>query len=142
MPVQHHLCFSLGCQSQQHLLVPSKGGRRQPGWGGSKLSSAVATPGPTLTSFFPPLHHQELGKNKTRLLRQQYRGSFRGAKHLNSTEGLISNKLLSHVDSLMADKELRLCCAVVYSRGDSVTASLPILSLGTCGHSAAGTLHF
>ena len=42
MPPQHHPCFSLGCQSQLHLLLPSKGGRRQPSWGGSNLSSAVA----------------------------------------------------------------------------------------------------
>ena len=64
------------------------------------------------------------------------------AKHLNSTEGLISNKLPCHVNSLMADKRLSPCCTVADSRGDSITVSLPTLSFGTCGHSAAGTLHF
>lgn len=42
MPLQHHPCFGLGHRSQQHLLLPSEGGRRQPGWGSSNLSSAVA----------------------------------------------------------------------------------------------------
>lgn len=64
MPVQHRLCLSLGCQSQQHLLFPSKGGRRQPGWGGSKLSSAVATPGPTLTPSSPHYTIKNWGKIK------------------------------------------------------------------------------
>lgn len=42
----------------------------------------------------------------------------------------------------MADKGLSLCCMVADSRGASITATLPTLSLGTGGHSAAGGLHF
>ena len=145
MPLQHRLCFGLGHQSQQ--LLPGKGGRRQPGQGDSNLSSAVAPwPNPD------PLSPRYTIRNCIRVVcccrkikpvcSASSTVALRCAKHLNSTEGLISNKLLCHVNSLMADKRLSPCCTVADSRGDSITVSLPTLSFGTCGHSAAGTLHF
>lgn len=143
MPQQHRPCFILGHQSQQRLLLPSKDGRRQPGWGSSRLSPAVApwpSPDPP-----PPPPHQELcpsrllvGKNKTRVLSQQRRRT----SHLNSPGGLVPSRLLSHVDSLLADKGLSPCYVVADSGGDSSAVSLLVLSLGTCGHSAAGVLCF
>lgn len=48
-----------------------------------------------------------------------------GTEHLNSSENPNSTKLLSHVDSLMADKGLSPCCTLAASTGGSIPASLP-----------------
>lgn len=124
MPLKHRRCFCSGQRSQQHHPLPSKGWG-QWGWGLPPRVCSI------------PLCPQNTGnctqivcswkKKIIKISAQPAAQSFflSGTEHLNSAENPNSTKLLSHVDSLMADKGLSPCCTLAASTGGSIPASLP-----------------